>query len=78
MANPRKYNKTFIVQTLLILQRNDFNVNKTAKELGITQPTLKSWKEKYGPEVFTEMSQDDKLIIPTERKKLISTIKKFS
>ena len=72
---PKKYTKTFIVQTLLILQRNDFNVNKTAKELHLSQKTLKVWKEKYGPEVFTEMSQDDKMLIPSERKKMIGTIK---
>lgn len=75
MANPRKYTKEFIVQALLILQRNDFNVNKTAKELHLQQVTLRNWKNKYGPDVFSELSSDDKLINPTERKKLISTLK---
>jgi len=75
MANPRKYTKEFIVQALLILQRNDFNVNKTAKELRLQQVTLRNWKIKYGPDVFSELSSDDKLINPTERKKLISTLK---
>jgi hypothetical protein len=75
MANPRKYTKEFIVQALLILQRNDFNVNKTAKELHLQQVTLRNWKNRYGKDVFTELSSDDKLINPSERKKVISTIK---
>lgn len=47
-----KYDDKTVVEALLLLQRNDFRVIDTAKQLNISKQLLSHWQQKFGGKVF--------------------------
>ena len=69
------YSEKDKAEALLALEVNGGNVNKTATELGIPEPTLRSWVAKtYEPEP-TSLTEAVKERVVTEREALIDRLK---
>jgi transposase-like protein len=73
----KKYTHKFRINALLLLQSNGFNQSRTAREVKVNLHTLRKWMEKYGAEVFdkTNLSEEDKNLLPMERKGKINALR---
>jgi len=61
MAKKRKqknYTTTEIQEGLLLLEKNQGNVSKTSKELGLPRTTLTSWRELHSIERYKEAGDE--------------------
>ena len=57
----QKWNKKDKVEALLLLERNKFNLTKTAEELNISKQTLNYWKSELGDSIWgTKKEQAEK------------------
>ena len=69
-GNKERWNKKDKIEALLLLQRNDFNLAKTATELNISKQTLNYWKTDLGETVWgTKKQQKER----NERTDIIKT-----
>lgn len=73
----KKYDESYRVRALLLLQHNGFNQKKTCEELGLNNRTLMRWRNLYGSQVFNtdDLTSDDKGLIPIQREKQIKTLR---
>jgi len=53
----RKFNKAIISRYLNLLEANEMNISKTAKEIGIDRGTLFRWKSKYWNTYLNEKNE---------------------
>ncbi len=49
----RSYSEAEKITILKILEKNDFNVSKTAQKTNISRSNIKRWREELGDKVFT-------------------------
>ena len=54
--HPKRYTHKTKIQTLRILEKNDFVLLKTEKLTGIRRQTIKVWAAELGPKVFSGKS----------------------
>lgn len=48
----KRYSEDYIKKVLLILQKNNYNIGDTVREVKINKQTLHRWKKKYGEEIW--------------------------
>lgn len=58
-AKKRNYSKAEKFTALKKLEANDFNVQKTSKETGISSHSLASWRNEFGDKVFGKQPRAD-------------------
>jgi transposase-like protein len=52
LSKNKSYTKKQKVEALLILKGNNFDVTKTARQIGVSKKTLSNWRDLYGDEVY--------------------------
>ena len=52
----KKYTHKVKLNTLRLLEKNDFNYLRTEKLTGVSRSTLKKWEAQFGAEVFSNKS----------------------
>lgn len=69
-GNKPRWNKKDKIEALLLLERNGYNLTKTANELNINKQTLNYWRSELGETVWgSKQEQKERL----ERKEIIKT-----
>lgn len=58
----KRYKHAEIIRALRLLEGNNFNYLRTAKQLSLSRKTLKAWEKKYGPEIFSNQSPKEEAL----------------
>lgn len=45
------------IKALVLLKENDFNVRKTAKQVGVNYNTIVDWKKKYSEQIYKDLDE---------------------
>lgn len=45
------------IKTLVLLRENGFNLRKTSKQTGISEPTLTKWRRTFGDDVYKDLDK---------------------